>query len=141
MSAVKEVLGFTAAVAEGTAAAASAPKSCFTVLWETKTRGITLYYSYSWHSPVFALWNTNCLYKSMTFTIAHISNVNHNGTLDVYLDGQLTETYDLQWDGCAQTIMAPRNYAADLKPALHGHKADSEDAATAFAIYGVSFSE
>lgn len=123
------------------------PKSTYTVGGVTKTSGITLLDPYFEHSSqgAYAMWNPNALYKSMTFTIAHMNlndpHYDYDGILDIYLDGELAATYDLAWDGAPQTITVPLNYAASVKLELHGVEDNGDSAYTSFALYDVSFAE
>ena len=119
------------------------PKASFQVGGVTKTEGVVLADT-SYSNPAYAIWNTNCLYKTMTFTIAHSENVqkiqrgDENGVLDIYLDGELSTTYELQWDGAPQTITVPLNYAARVKLNLNG---TGHNRTTEFSVYDISFSE
>ena len=121
-------------------------KSTFTVVGETKTSGITLEdpdFSTSFDGG-YAIWNTNALYTSMTFTAAHLTKSSHydyDGVLDVYLDGELAASYDLAWDGAPQTITVPLNRAASVRMELHGFNDNGSNERTAFAIYDISFAE
>jgi hypothetical protein len=107
------------------------PKETFTVGGVTKTSGIVL--ASTWYSgSIYAMWNTNAQYKSMTFTIAN-GNGDWDTTLEVYLDGDFSTSYDVKWDGGARTITVPLNYAANVKLALTN--------IAEYCIYDISFSE
>ena len=119
------------------------PKASFKVGGVTKTEGVVLADT-SYYDSAYAIWNTNCLYKTMTFTIAHSENVekkDENGILDIYLDGELSATYELQWDGAPQTITVPLNYAASVKLNLDGPCTTVQNREAEFSVYDISFSE
>lgn len=119
------------------------PKASYMVGGVTKTEGVVLADT-SYSKPAYAIWNTNCLYKTMTFTIAHSENAqkiqrgDENGVLDIYLDGEFSATYELPWDGAPQTITVPLNYAARVKLNLNG---TGNNRITEFSVYDISFSE
>ncbi|MGN1002910.1 MAG: stalk domain-containing protein [Oscillospiraceae bacterium] len=127
------------------------PKAFYTVGGVTKTEGITLCDNKGGTSNgrdpyvAFAQWNTNYQYESVTFTIAHCGDVNYNGTLTIYLDGNYVAEYDLKWDGGPRTITVPLNYAANLKLELEGYEilagGSKGNLMTDFAIYDISFAE
>lgn len=132
------------------------PKASFTVGGETKTTGIVLFDAVQKLSnttddaaSAFALWNPNGLYKTMTFTIAHSTNkinsryATNSGTLDIYLDGELWNSYDLKWDAGPQTITVPLSYALNVKLNLAGQVSGSltYDDYTEFSIYDITFEE
>lgn len=86
----------------------------------------------------YALWNTDLKYNSMTFTVGHIDGTKDvNMNLEVYLDGQLYDSYEIQWDEPPKTINVPLNRAASVK--LQGETVDSWNY-HAYGIYDISFS-
>ncbi len=111
----------------------SDPKSYFTVGGNNHTEGV---YIERWATNSgYALWNTNCQYRSMTFKIGHVDGKEEESTsLEVYLDGELSHEYELAWDGPIQTITIPLNYAANVKLYLPTHD-------TFFGLFDISFSE
>ncbi|MCI7474160.1 MAG: copper amine oxidase N-terminal domain-containing protein [Clostridiales bacterium] len=85
-----------------------------------------------------ALWNTNLKYSSMTFTVGHIDgSAELNINLDVYLDGQMYDSYEIKWDEPPKTITIPLNRAANIK--LQGQTVDSWNGHN-YGIYHISFS-
>ena len=86
----------------------------------------------------YALWNTDLKYSTMTFTVGHVDGTStDNATLEVYLDGELSTSYDLKWDGAPQTITVPLNRAANVK--LLVVKSDLHSQA-GYGIYNIAFS-
>ena len=102
-------------------------RNYFSVGGEKKTIGIVM------KDDVYALWNTNLNYKSITFTVGNLDKNQRNNTLEVYLDGEYSTSYDLVWDRPPQTITVPLNYAANLKLMLKS--------GGTFALYDISFAE
>lgn len=108
-------------------------KTYFSVGGVKYTEGVYLDSRYS--NNAYALWNTNLQYKSITFKVGHIDGESENSTkLEVYLDGELSNEYDLAWDGPIQTLTVPLNYAGNVKLALAG-------SSCYFGIYDISFAE
>ena len=115
-------------------------KDYFTVGGVNHTEGVKLV---SWDhsmfpvwSSAYALWNTNCKYSSMTFSVGHVDKGNEGSTkLEVYLDGELSQEYDLVWDGPIRSLTVPLNYAANVK--LQFAEEDYAD----FGLFDISFSE
>lgn len=114
----------------------SDPKSYFTVSGVNHTVGLTMS-GPSGDNDAYALWNTNAQYSSMSFTIGNLDGWKRDGTLDVYLDGKLANSFDLKWDNPPQTISIPLNYAASVKLSLPGGFV--VDWPT-YGIYDISFS-
>lgn len=84
----------------------------------------------------YAIWNTNAEYKSMTFTVGSCDGTQVGGRIDVYLDGEFVNSYDLSWEKPPQTITVPLNYAASVRLQF-------VVAATycAYGVYDISFAE
>jgi len=86
----------------------------------------------------YALWNTDLKYNSMTFTVGHIDGAREvNMDLNIYLDGQLYDSYGIKWDEPPKTITVPLNRAANIK--LQGETVDSWNEHI-YGIYDISFS-
>lgn len=64
-----------------------------------------------------AIWNTEG-FKTMTFTVGHVGNVQANGTLYVALDGLAAGEYQLRWDGSPQTITVNLDGSPNVKLSL-----------------------
>ena len=86
----------------------------------------------------YALWNTDLKYSTMTFTVGHVDGTEtDNATLEVYLDGELSNSYDLKWDGAPQSITVPLNRAANVKMLVVKSEFHSQ---AGYGIYDISFS-
>ena len=87
----------------------------------------------------YSLWNTDLKYNTMTFTVGHVDGTyEDDSTLEVYLDGELSTSYDLKWDGAPQTISLPLNRAANVKLLLT--TSPDWNSRAAYGIYDISFS-
>ena len=87
----------------------------------------------------YALWNTDLKYSAMTFTVGHVDgSSDDDATLEVYLDGELSASYDLKWDGAPQTIELPLDRAASVKFLLV--KSPDWHSQAAYGFYDISFS-
>jgi len=148
-------------VNNGTAYDGTDHKSFFTVAGKDQTQGVTLatldFYGYgaslkeprvkdtnsSIHCGGFALWNTDCKYKTMNLTIGHMGDTEMDCKLEVYLDGVYSTTYDLPWDAAPMALSIPLNAAPNVKlevvnsdTNIYGGRITSE-----YGIYDISFSE
>lgn len=105
------------------------PRQSFSVAGVTHTVGIEILDIGG--SDGHALWNTNCHYNTMTFTIGTLDNASWDGTLEVYLDGVYSTEYELKWDAAPKTISIPLNAAPNVKLVVtNGY----------WGLYDVSFS-
>jgi len=131
----------------------------FTVAGNEKSLGVTLY-NYSkfygglsdtdgcrWkngETTATALWNTNCQYKTMNFTIGHMGNTQVDCKLEIYLDGVYSTTIDLPWDGAPKKLSLPINYAPNVKMELLSASDEGPDFKQVYSYYGlydISFTE
>ena len=86
----------------------------------------------------YALWNTDLKYSTMTFTVGHVDGTEaDDATLEVYLDGELSTSHDLKWDGAPQTISVPLNRAANVKLLVVKSIFHSQ---AGYGVYDISFS-
>ena len=111
-------------------------RNYFTVAGTDYTSGVVLNNA---NQEGYALWNTNCLYSTMTFKVGHGDGaMDHNTKLTVTLDGTVVAEYDLTYDGGEQTITVPLNRAANVKLATEeAYGINSSE----YAIYDISFAE
>lgn len=111
-------------------------RNYFTVAGTDYTSGVVLNNA---NQEGYALWNTNCLYQTMTFKVGHVDGaMDHNTKLTVTLDGTVVAEYDLTYDGGEQTITVPLNRAANVKLATEeAYGINSSE----YAIYDISFAE
>lgn len=118
----------------------SDPKSFMTVSGKDITRGVLLQdMSGVSATASYALWNTDLKYSTMTFTVGHVDgSSDDDATLEVYLDGELSASYDLKWDGAPQTIELPLDRAASVKFLLV--KSPDWHSQAAYGFYDISFS-
>lgn len=118
----------------------SDPKSFMTVSGKDITQGVLLQdMSGVSATASYALWNTDLKYSTMTFTVGHVDgSSDDDATLEVYLDGELSASYDLKWDGAPQTIELPLNRAASVKLLLV--KSPDWHSQAAYGFYDISFS-
>jgi len=66
--------------------------------------------------PCFILYNLDGQYSSLTFDIGHVDETYIGpAELNVYLDGNLAQTVELDGNALPQTITVPLNYASQLK--------------------------
>lgn len=117
----------------------SNPKEYMTIAGKDVTEGIMLQdragVSFT---ASYALWNTDSKYNTMTFTVGHVDGTrDEDATLEVYLDGELSQSYDLEWDVAPKTINLPLNRSANVK--LLVVKSDLHSQA-GYGIYDISFS-
>ena len=114
----------------------SDPKSYMTVAGNKITQGVHL--EGSQKNPGYALWNTNLQYSYMTFTVGHIDgDSDRDINLDVYLDGNLAQSYTVCWDQAPQTITVPLNRASNVKLQLTNAETNFN---VAYGVYNISFS-
>lgn len=86
----------------------------------------------------YALWNTDLKYSTMTFAVGHVDGTeSDDATLEVYLDGTLSTSYQLKWDGGPQTVTLPLNRAANVKLLVVKLIFHSQ---AGYGIYDISFS-
>lgn len=112
-------------------------KAYMTVAGKDITEGVMLQDKSGVADP-YALWNTDLKYSTMTFTVGHVDGTTERDvTLDIYLDGELSTSYELKWDDPPQSIRLPLNRAANVK--MVAVKPESS-CSTAFGIYDISFS-
>lgn len=110
----------------------SDPKNYFTVAGKNHTAGLTLQDHYS--HTAYAIWNTDYKYSTMTFTVGNVSG-NVNPTLEVYLDGEFSQSIDLKWD------LAPKTYTIDLAHSPSVKLQFTSYDRTTYGIYDISFQE
>lgn len=118
----------------------SDPKAFMTVSGKDITQGVLLQdMSGVSATASYALWNTDLKYSAMTFTVGHVDgSSDDDATLEVYLDGELSASYDLKWDGAPQTIELPLDRAASVKFLLV--KSPDWHSQAAYGFYDISFS-
>lgn len=87
----------------------SDPKAFMTVSGKDITEGVLLQdMSGVSATASYALWNTDLKYSAMTFTVGHVDgSSDDDATLEVYLDGELSASYDLKWDGRPRPSSCP----------------------------------
>ena len=118
----------------------SDPKAFMTVSGKDITQGVLLQdMSGVSATASYALWNTDLKYSAMTCTVGHVDgSSDDDATLEVYLDGELSASYDLKWDGAPQTIELPLDRAASVKFLLV--KSPDWHSQAAYGFYDISFS-
>lgn len=107
-------------------------KKFFEVAGNKQTQGVV--FEASWDQP-FALWNTNCEYDTMTFTVGHMGNQRYDTVLEVYLDGEYSTEYELKWDGAPVTVTVALHSAPNVKLVVNNRNAEGS-----WGIYDISFS-
>ena len=114
-------------------------KSYMTVAGKNITEGVMLQDRTAASTTAsYALWNTDLKYNIMTFTVGHVDGTEaDDATLEVYLDGELSTSYDLKWDGGVQTVSVPLNRAANVKLLVVKSIFHSQ---AGYGIYDISFS-
>lgn len=116
----------------------SDPKSYMTISGNKITKGVQM--SGGYKNEGYASWNTNLKYESMTFTIGHVDgSKEYKIRLDVFLDGELSETYTVDWSAAPQTITIPLDHAANVRLEtlnVEGTSGWNHE----FGIYDISFS-
>lgn len=117
----------------------SDPKAFMTVSGKDITEGVLLQDRSGVSTTAsYALWNTDLKYSTMTFTVGHVDGTEaDDATLEVYLDGELSTSYDLKWDGAPQTISVPLNRAANVKLLVVKSIFHSQ---AGYGVYDISFS-
>lgn len=84
-------------------------------------------------SGSYALWATNTKYSSMTITVGHVDGSwDENAKLEVYLDGEYSQSYDLEWNTAPKTITIPINNAATVQ-------LNKTDGYGKYGVYDISF--
>lgn len=127
----------------------------FTVAGNNQAQGVTMvtqrHYYFSendglWELDGTAIWNTNCEYKTMNFTIGHMGDTQLDCTLEVYLDGVYSQTIELPWDGAPKKVSIPLNAAPNVKLLLlspdHNENSQGADAnkyTSRYGLYDISF--
>ena len=93
----------------------SNPKESFTAAGIEHKHGVTFTTEHD-SGNANLVWNTNGLYKSMTFTIVNtsIGNSKDAVTLTVKLGDVEYETYELHWDDEPRQITIPVDYASNV---------------------------
>ena len=116
----------------------SDPKSYMTISGNKIAQGVQM--SGGYKNEGYAIWNTNLQYDTMTFTIGHVDgSKEYKISLDVYLDGELAETYTIDWSDAPQTITIPLDHAANVRLEtlnVEGTSGWNHE----FGIYDISFS-
>lgn len=84
----------------------------FSVGGNRKSSGV--YLNGTTGDDIFAIWDTDGQYNSMTFKIRSISK-EQDIVLDVSVDGELQSTYNLKWDDPERDIVVPLNGALNVK--------------------------
>lgn len=117
----------------------SDPKAFMTVSGKDITEGVMLQDRSGVSTTAsYALWNTDLKYSTMTFTVGHVDGTEaDDATLEVYLDGELSTSHDLKWDGAPQTISVPLNRAANVKLLVVKSIFHSQ---AGYGVYDISFS-
>lgn len=115
----------------------SDPKKHMSIKGKTVNEGV--YLKLEWgKGESYAMWNTDLKYDSMTFTVGHVDGTQERDlTMDVYLDGEIANSYELPWDGQAQTFTIPINRAANVKVLFRGIYISDE---AECGMYDISFS-
>lgn len=115
----------------------SDPKKHMSIKGKTVNEGV--YLKLEWgKGESYAMWNTDLKYDSMTFTVGHVDGTQERDlTMDVYLDGEIADSYELPWDGQAQTFTIPLNRAANVKVLFRGIYISDE---AECGMYDISFS-
>ena len=111
----------------------SVPTDKFTAAGTEHTNGIVFNYADKNCYDANIIFNTNGLYKTMTFTIVNYQN-RENPQMIVTLGDEVYETYQLKWDDAAKTFTIPVNYAPNVKIALKMNWDHSS-----YAMYDISF--
>lgn len=112
------------------------PRRYFSIAGEKHFLGYAVFGGYNTDSH-YALWNTNLQYKSMTFTVGSIDGNTLDAKIDIYLDGEYSTSYDVEWDAPPKTITVPLNYSANLKIVFT--KTGSKN--WGYGMYDISFAE
>lgn len=88
-----------------------------------------------------AVWNTDCKYKTMNFTIGHMGNQQVDCELEIYLDGVYSQTIDLPWSSTPQKLSIPLNYAPNVRlELLSCDEAPVSTVVTSqYGLYDISF--
>ena len=82
----------------------------------------------------YAIWNTDGLYKTMTFKICGIAAADVNLNIDI--DGNYYTTYEIKWDDPPKTITIPLDYALNVKLSyVYRHNMSWSH----YGIYDISF--
>ena len=117
----------------------SDPKEYMTIAGKDITEGVMLQDRSGVSTTAsYALWNTDLKYSTMTFTVGHVDGAeSDDATLEVYLDGTLSTSYQLKWDGGPQTVTLPLNRAANVKLLVVKSIFHSQ---AGYGIYDISFS-
>lgn len=116
----------------------SDPKSYMTISGNKIAKGVQI--SGGYNSPGYALWNTNLQYNTMTFTIGHVDGTrDYKISVDVYLDGELSDTYTVDWSDAPKTFTVPLNRAANVRLETFNIEGTS-GWDHQFGIYNISFS-
>lgn len=117
----------------------SDPSSYYVVGGTKITEGVCLYSPFSGSEEGYAIWNTNLQYSNMSFKIGHLDKAAAvNTVLNIYLNGELTESYDLSWDAPSMTVNLPLKNAANVKFSVGSP--DRINSAIGYVIYDISFS-
>lgn len=113
-----------------------------TVSGVTHTEGVYAHMGGS-YGTINAIWNTNTLYKSMTFTIGHEdtrrgnnNNGNYDVTINVFRGGEYYETYTVKWSDPPKTFTIDLDYCANLRLEMV-----SSSYGTTYGLYDISFAE
>lgn len=116
------------------------PRNYFTVAGVQHFLGCTFLGNPSqhyWTNTGYALWNTNLQYKSMTFTVGNLDGKASDAKIEIYLDGEYSTSYDVEWDAPPKTITVPLNYSANLKVVF----TTKGSGAWGYGMYDISFAE
>lgn len=97
----------------------SDPKASFTAAGTEHKHGVTIKRASSSGGNANLIWNTNGLYKSMTFTIASLCTYKIDDvTMKVKLGDVEYQTYTLHWNDAPRQITIPVNYASNVSFSL-----------------------
>lgn len=113
----------------------------FEVAGVTQTLGVVAHDKNGWNKPE-VIWNTNGQYSTMNFTIGYMRYTGdkvRDLTLEVYLDGEYSTSYDFKYDGAPKTISIPLNYAPNVKLLFTSNNGKS-GTGSEWGIYDLSFS-
>lgn len=114
------------------------PQKSFKAGGYDQTKGVVL--EGTGDKYAYAVWNTNGLYKSMTFTACpiKITNESKNNFISIYINGEFWQWYEMKTATPPMTITVPLNYAGNVKIMV-----GVENASIAYhhneGIYDISF--
>ena len=116
-------------------------RESFDVAGVTQTLGVVFQDTNGWYQPM-AMWNTNGQYSTMNFTIGYMRYTGDNAsdvTVEVYLDGEYSTSYDFKYDAAPKTVSIPLNSAPNVKLLFTTRNGEAGTHGE-WGVYDISFS-